>query len=383
MLKDVKERKKRQIVHDFRVNTRKARQNMLPIYGRTPYCFQMDTLEQSYRAKADEDNYGTTPPYFLVLININSRKGYAYPMTKKKAEIVSFVLNNFLRTHKVTHIYTDNDPAYTEQETAEVINRFKVHHTKTNNDNKHVLGIINRFIKTIRDKNGLERDITVDAMNKILREYNDTVHSSTGVKPNDWTKELNDAWIERKHREMIGKQGADDIRVNDYVRIPTNHNVFAKIRAKFDKEAYPITGIDGNRFQVLKNGEVITFSRFQLRRAESYAKRNDSDNLEHLADNVVTKILSYHPEGRRYWCLWERGEPGYCTVRNLRGTDPHRLTLVEREFWNEKTEDEIPPEIRALMPRYAKPKKKQRVKLVYTGPKTPSKRIKLIYKKSA
>ena len=365
------------IPRDYRVDTKKSRQKMLPIYGRTPYCFQMDTLEQSDVAKADKKNYGTIPPYFLVLININSRKGYAYPLSMKNANCVSFVLNNFLRTHKVTHLYTDNDAAYTQAATAEVIQRLKVHHTKTSNDNKHALGIINRFIKTLRDKNGLDRDISTAQMEKILREYNNTVHRTTGVKPNDWTEEKDAEWVELKHREMLGKQGGDDIKVKDYVRIPNTPGIFAKIRARFDKQAYPVTGIDGNRLQVLRDGKVVTFSRFQVRKADKWVPRNDIDNPKHLGENVVTRILDYDEQRRRYWCEWELGEPGYCTIRDLRGTDPHRLTIVERDFWRNKHINEIPLEIQELMPRYVKPKNRQRVKLVYTPPPKP-KRIKLI-----
>ena len=66
----VREFFKKNIVHD-KLNV-KSRQYFLPIYGSQSGVYQFDTLIQSKRAQ---------PNSFLIVININSRKGYAYPMT--------------------------------------------------------------------------------------------------------------------------------------------------------------------------------------------------------------------------------------------------------------------------------------------------------------
>lgn len=371
----------RQKSRDFRLDTKDSRRRMLPIYGRTAHCYQMDTLEQSKKAKNNKKAYATTPPYFLIIVNINSRKGYAYPMTMKNAKHVLHALTQFLVAHRMTHLYTDSDPAYTDPSVATMLKNHKVIHTKTNNDNKHVLGIVNRFIKTLRDKNGSdERDITTDDMKRLIETYNNTVHKTTQCKPNDWTDAKNEAWIEQKHREMIAKQGADDIHVGSQVRIPKKHDVFDKVRVHYEPGEYTVTGIDGNRYQVLKDDEVVTFSRFQLRYVPQTQKRflskeeqkNRMSIKEKLAgltaSNVVSRILSYDSVSKRYMCLWEDGSNAYCTIKNLRGTDPNRLNLLEREFWKDKASFEIPEEIKQLMPRYAAVRKPKRIRLVI-GPK--------------
>ena len=321
---------------------------MLPIYGRTMHCYQMDTLEQSDEAKRKGNS--ACPPYYLVIININSRKGHVYPMMKKDAEHVKEVLTRFLKTHQVTHLYTDSDPAYTHKPVANLLTQHNVTHNKTSNDNKHALGIVNRFIKTLRDKNGYERDITNVDMNEIVEEYNNTKHSTTGYAPNQWTKEIDEEWIDLKHREMMSKQGAFLLKTGQYVRIPKNNDVFSKKRVNYEPELYPVTGVDGNRFQVLKDGKVVTFSRFQLREPYKDEKVNELKS----ADNVVVKILRWDKDRpKSYFCLWEDGSKDWTTISSLRGTAPNRLCQLEREYWHGKPLSEIPlDDIKEYMPEY-------------------------------
>ena len=67
------------------------RQLMLPIYGKQQGSYQFDTLIQSKSAN---------PRYFLIIININSRKLYSYPMETKNAEDVYKALKQFISEAK-------------------------------------------------------------------------------------------------------------------------------------------------------------------------------------------------------------------------------------------------------------------------------------------
>ena len=312
------------------------------------HCYQMDTLEQSDNAKEDAQNYDVMPPYYLVLININSRKGFAYPMNTKSAPDVAAAITNFLKDVPITHLYTDADRAYTGVEVQTLLNQYKVQHHTTTNDNKHALGIVNRFIKTIRDWNGAERrDIDLGDMLQLLDEYNDTVHSATKCKPNDWTKAKNDAYVEQKHREMIAKQGGDDIHIGDMVRIPRNYSMFAKRRIQYEPDLYKVEGIDGNRFQVLKNGKLVTFSRFQLRKPFGGERQHQTGP----DGDAIAKILEYDAETREYLVECEDGSQTTVTARSLRDKS-NRLSLLERKFWHSKPGTKIPNAIKKLLPFY-------------------------------
>ena len=62
----------------------------------------------------------------------------------------------------------------------------KIDHQTTFTNDHNRLGIINRAIKTLRDLNN-DRDFTTQSMNKALKAYNNSIHSSTGKEPNQFT----------------------------------------------------------------------------------------------------------------------------------------------------------------------------------------------------
>ena len=96
---------------------------MLPIYGKQQGCYQFDTLIQSRTAD---------PRYFLIIININSRKLYAYPMNTKNSADVYKVLQNFIREVKDVHSMTsDQDHSYITQDMSEYFIRKGIDHQTT------------------------------------------------------------------------------------------------------------------------------------------------------------------------------------------------------------------------------------------------------------
>ena len=72
--------------HDVKQLSQKDMQ--LPIYSNVTGSYQMDTLEQSDKAKTG---------YYLVLVNVNTRKAYAYPMKTKGSKDVLAALNKFIK----------------------------------------------------------------------------------------------------------------------------------------------------------------------------------------------------------------------------------------------------------------------------------------------
>ena len=153
---------------------------MLPIFSRHVGGFQMDTLVQTKQANHR---------YFLILININSRKLYAYPMTNKNASSVLQALKQFIKEVKEIHsITSDQDAAYLNPSITQFMIDNHIDHQTTFTNDHNRLGIINRAIKTLRDINN-ERDFTNQSMKRALNAYNNSIHSSTNKEPNDFTKE--------------------------------------------------------------------------------------------------------------------------------------------------------------------------------------------------
>ena len=196
------------LTHDMKYS--RQTEMMLPIFGRKYGSYQMDTLVQTKN---------TSPRYFLILVNINSRKLFAYPMNTKDSSSVLLALKSFINDVKqVSSITSDQDAAYLKPE----ITRFMIdnhidHQTTFTNDHNR-LGIINRAIKTLRDINA-DRDFTIQSMKKALNAYNNSIHSSTGEEPNEFTSSDEEHYIQTKIHETDEKGNKFNLQKNTHVRI--------------------------------------------------------------------------------------------------------------------------------------------------------------------
>ena len=208
------------LTHDKKYS--RQTQMMLPIYSRKSNSYQMDTLVQSKR---------TTPHYFLILININSRKLFAYSMNQKNASEVLKALKSFINEVKqVSSITSDQDAAYLKPEiTAFMIDNHIDHQTTFTNDHNR-LGIINRAIKTLRDINQ-ERDFTIESMKRALNAYNNSIHSSTGIEPNNFTASDEKHYIQVKTHETDEKANRFNLEKNAHVRVMNPPSMMEKKRS--------------------------------------------------------------------------------------------------------------------------------------------------------
>jgi hypothetical protein len=80
----------------------KKHQMVLLIFSYDKYSYQMDTYENKHECS-----------YFLMLININTRKGYAFPMKNKSTEsaMASFEKLNI----PINSFYSYQDTAYSSK----------------------------------------------------------------------------------------------------------------------------------------------------------------------------------------------------------------------------------------------------------------------------
>ena len=162
------------------LDTRIVRDQKIPppqfmhIYSKIPNAYQMDTFINDKRKGGKN---------YLMLINVNTRKAYAYEMAGKGADEVLKALNQFIiDVPNVVSILSDQDKAYLSDK---VLTFMKAHNInyKTTQDNDHnKLGIINRFMRTVRD---LRSRNNADIIH-IVKAYNNTRLSR--IEREYWTK---------------------------------------------------------------------------------------------------------------------------------------------------------------------------------------------------
>ena len=156
------------VVHDQHIPPPK----FMNIYSKIPHAFQMDTF--------------IGDPNYLMFININTRKTYKYEMSARGAKEVLRSLNKFIKEEpECKSITSDEDTAYLSKFVIYFMREHNIIYTTTTDNDDNKLGIINRFMRTIRDMKANESNIDILSL---VESYNDMPHRSLNYKsPNDFT----------------------------------------------------------------------------------------------------------------------------------------------------------------------------------------------------
>ena len=320
------------LTHDKRYTRQK--EMMLPIFGRKPGTYQIDTLVQSK---------GASPRYFLILININSRKLYAIPMNSKDSSSVLSALKHFINEVKQVHsITSDQDAAYQKPEVLKFMidNHIDFQTTFTNDHNR--LGIINRAIKTLRDINE-ERDFTNQSMKRALNAYNNSIHSSTNKEPNEFTKEDENHYIQRKIHETDEKGNKYNLSKGSHVRVMNPPELMKKKRMNLTNEAYKVEYKMGNKYVIKAlDNTASEYPRYRL------VEDNKAKLGKTLGTNraIINEIIGYNKN--KYKVRYDNNAIDTLPIRNLREGKPTRLSKLELEYWR-RYKNKIPDSIKALM----------------------------------
>ena len=226
-----------------------------------PNSFQMDIILLPTYQKS---NNGVKE--FLMLIDILSRKVWAYPLKNGKMDTVMQEYRSFVNSVGKDKIMSvEGDDFFSAASLKDYNNHCDI---KTFTDiakddhltnHGNILGIIDRAVRTLKnyiEKYLLIHDTTkwVDALPAIIEIYNDSPHSSLHHRtPNEAYDD--EVYLLKKY--LKNQQYNDDIQrkldfaVGDIVRAMVGKNLFDKEKAPFSKELYTIEQEDGRRYIIM------------------------------------------------------------------------------------------------------------------------------------
>ena len=307
-----------QVIHD----KRPVKPKFLPVFSSTGDSYQFDILVQP-RARP-----------FLVFININTRMSYAYQMQNKTAAEVKKALSRFFDdVPNVKVLVSDSDSAFLSNEVLQLMKQRNVAYRNTEDNNHHVLGIINRFIRTLRDMNK-ERYFTAEKMALLIDAYNNSPHRSIGKAPAEMTKEDEAEYMKRKEEET-SKISIVEFKPNERVRVLLERSKIGKNRSAYSDYAYIIDGKRGHQWIIkAKDGSTDSVPAHQLIKATPNIPL--AETLKSGKRGIVSKIDSYNASTDRYKVTYDEGTTDTIPARNMREGHPLVLSFMERQYWNGK-----------------------------------------------
>jgi len=244
-------------------------------------CFdwQVDLLDMQ---KFSKTNKGFK--WIMVFIDIFDRKVYIKPLKNKTANETATGLKYVLEKHKcIPKRLTSDDGSEWKANFQKTLDEFDIYHRITNVGDHRLLGVIDRFSKTIKNiiyRYFTENDTTnwIDKLDNIVKAYNDTPHQGLcGMTP----LEAEDYWMSTRecHTKKLKKVKKYDFKIGDNVRKRLKKTVFERGYARhWTKETFSITDIIGQNY-ILDDGSEFRGQELIHAHTENKEVRKDAVDI--------------------------------------------------------------------------------------------------------
>lgn len=232
---------------------RRFKRNPIVVSG-PEELLQADLIDTQKYAK---ENDGVR--YILTIIDVFTKRAYAYPLRDKKSSSVALAFNHFFENVVVPEkLQTDAGTEFTNKELQDIFTRHGVHHYLARNE-VIKCAVVERFQRTLQER--LHKYMTatsnnrfIDVLNDVMHAYNNRVHSSIGLAPVEVSNQNKDKVFEKLYkakdlRELSKKsKRRHDIKVGDMVRVARKRTPFQKgYTPTFTDELYKISYVSPSR----------------------------------------------------------------------------------------------------------------------------------------
>ena len=172
--------------------------------------------------------------YLFMVIDVFSKYGWIVPLKDKRGETVTDAFKTiFKEGRKPLYLWVDKGKEFYNKHLKDLLEKYNIQMYSTENEEKS--SVVERWNRTIKTK--MWKQFTVqgntmylDILPKILKQYNNTIHSSIKMTPVEASKKKNEGVvyfnlygeIEQVSLKLKFKVG-DKVRISKYKR-----NVFDK-----------------------------------------------------------------------------------------------------------------------------------------------------------
>ena len=307
----------------------------IKIYSPTLNCWFMDLID---------NGANNLPRYWHVFIGVNNRYAVVNALNSKDAEDVRQSLLNFILQYHPVKLTSDQEPAFMEKQNLQMMDDMKVLLQTVPDSNHSTLGIIDRFIRTLRDMNRPTdndnkqsddktfRHFNIETMINLVDLYNNTFHNSIGCTPKEM---FDDKELEKEYIFKCMDKNEKQKKIKDFELKDGEH---VRYRYQVSNESYIIAGKEGNHYILqAKDGSTIIKPRFQLIVADPQ-KYKLANTIDGSSKMVLKEILSFDQRRNRYKVKFLKPGGGEVIstvpVSFLRGRFPQKMTKMEKDYFN-------------------------------------------------
>ena len=185
-----------------------------------------------------------------MVLDVFSKYGWIIPLKDKKGETVAKALKTILKEgRKPQYLWTDKGKEYYNKHMKDLLEKNKITLYSTENEEKS--SVCERWNRTIKSK--MWKQFTVqgntqylDMLLKLVKQYNNTRHSSTKMTPTEASKKKNEGTVYfNLYGDMETSKQKPKFKIGDKVRISKyKRNVFDKgYTANWTEEVFTVDKI--------------------------------------------------------------------------------------------------------------------------------------------
>jgi len=201
----------------------------IPIIAKYPNeILQVDLLDISNLSQSNEGVH-----YLLIATDIFTRKAFIEPLKNKSTQNVLKAFDYIIKETKPISIQTDKGSEFISTEFKKLLktNNIELQLIDVGDHNK--LGIVNRFCRSIRElinkyMTAYKTTRYIDVLNKLVKNYNSSKHSTTTFTPNEASKHINEIQKINTQRYNEAIQDEKHFKIGDQVRCVVNLSAFEK-----------------------------------------------------------------------------------------------------------------------------------------------------------
>lgn len=300
-------------------------------------CLQIDLMDISRFY-----SYNKPYRYLLNIVDVYSRYAWVNPLESKNSEEITNIVShltkeiNKINPNVKISITTDNGKEFVNNNFKKIFNKNYMYkhytiNTKQSTSNKPgKTAIVERFNRTLWDfikkyTSSYNTLSFVDIIPKFLKNYNNSIHSSTKQTPI--------SILEKKNLpDFINTEISNNFEIGDYVRIKNKEKIFDKksFLPKYSVQIYEIMNKEGNQYILknIKNGKTLVnkYSYRDLKKIDINTDINDYDItlLKNKKYNRNMNLQKKEPAFRKS-SLNKVDDEGIVTLhKNLRPKDNKR-----------------------------------------------------------
>lgn len=175
--------------------------------------------------------------YLMLCINIFSKKMYARPLkTRNSAEVTEKMKELILEMPRFKLLQTDEEKAFLSRDFQSLLNKHNIKHFYTHSLLK--ASIIERAIRTFRQMifprlHLLGKFNWISTYKAVINDYNNKVHSKTGMAPNKVAKKHEKYLLSTVYKQSPSFKKPKHY-VGQIVRVNLNHRLFTKRSASIN-----------------------------------------------------------------------------------------------------------------------------------------------------